>query len=185
MEDFTIKVVDMETKNIIRVFSNNSQITDMTFSFDAKWLLVSSLNCTIKTWDLILSQLIDCFLVATPCISLDMSPTGEFLATCHLDNLGIYLWSNITLYCPVSLRPLTSDHKPSVIDLPCVRADSSDDIDDEEEITDESGFLNDQEMDADVEYKSPEQIASELITLSELPASRWKNLLNIDEIKVG
>ena len=33
-------------------------------------------------------------------------------------------------------------------------------------------------------YTSPEQIAFELITLSLLPESRWKNLVYLDIIKV-
>jgi U3 small nucleolar RNA-associated protein 21 len=33
-------------------------------------------------------------------------------------------------------------------------------------------------------YKSPEQLANELITLSLLPESRWKNLVDLDIIKV-
>jgi hypothetical protein len=33
-------------------------------------------------------------------------------------------------------------------------------------------------------YKSPEQLANELITLSQLPESRWKNLINLDIIRV-
>lgn len=34
------------------------------------------------------------------------------------------------------------------------------------------------------EYVSPEQLAEQLITLSLLPDSRWKNLLHLDVIKV-
>jgi len=34
------------------------------------------------------------------------------------------------------------------------------------------------------EFASPEQIADSLVTLSLLPDSRWKNLLNLDAIKV-
>ena len=32
-------------------------------------------------------------------------------------------------------------------------------------------------------YTSPEQLAYELVTLSLLPESRWKNLINLDIIK--
>ena len=35
------------------------------------------------------------------------------------------------------------------------------------------------------EFKSPEQINEELITLSLLPTSRWLNLLHLDIIKVS
>lgn len=34
-----------------------------------------------------------------------------------------------------------------------------------------------------IEYESPEQLSEQLVTLSLLPESRWKNLLNLDVIK--
>lgn len=40
-----------------------------------------------------LLSLVDCFLVAMAPVSMSMSPTGDFLATTHVDSLGIYLWS--------------------------------------------------------------------------------------------
>lgn len=39
-------------------------------------------------------------------------------------------------------------------------------------------------MDGEPEYKSPEQISQELITLSDQPTSRWLNLLNLDVVKM-
>lgn len=39
-----------------------------------------------------LHSLIDCFLVDSAAVSLSMSPTGDFLASAHVDDLGIYLW---------------------------------------------------------------------------------------------
>lgn len=35
-----------------------------------------------------------------------------------------------------------------------------------------------------MEYVSPEQLGLQLVTLSSLPESRWKNLLSLDIIKV-
>lgn len=35
-----------------------------------------------------------------------------------------------------------------------------------------------------IEYESPQQLSEQLVTLSLLPESRWKNLLNLDVIKV-
>ncbi len=54
----------------------------------------------------------------------------------------------------------------------------------------ENGIDNtdgDDSMDIDDTYKrytSPEQLANELITLSLLPESRWKNLVDLDIIRV-
>lgn len=50
--------------------------------------------------------------------SLDLSPTGEYLATTHVDDLGVYLWCNATLYGHVTLRPLPADYVPKVVELP-------------------------------------------------------------------
>ncbi len=63
-------------------------------------------------------RLIDCFLAESPVSSLTFSPTGDFLATAHVDDLGIYLWSNKTIDSHVSLRPLPPDFVPSTADLP-------------------------------------------------------------------
>nr|DBA23366.1 TPA: hypothetical protein GDO54_014285 [Pyxicephalus adspersus] len=71
----------------------------------------TSVKCTIQS-------LIDCFLLDSAVVSLTMSPTGDFLATAHVDDLGIYLWSNKSLFSLISLRPLPSDYEPVVVMLP-------------------------------------------------------------------
>ncbi|NXW11501.1 WDR36 protein, partial [Fregetta grallaria] len=52
-DDFSISVLDIETRKIVRTFSgHHGRINDMTFSPDGRWLITSSMDCTIKTWDL-------------------------------------------------------------------------------------------------------------------------------------
>ena len=53
--------------------------------------------------------------------SLTMSPTSDFLATCHLDDVGVYLWSNKTLFAYVPLKPLPSNFVPQLVDMPTTR----------------------------------------------------------------
>uniref|UniRef100_A0A671SP93 WD repeat-containing protein 36-like n=1 Tax=Sinocyclocheilus anshuiensis TaxID=1608454 RepID=A0A671SP93_9TELE len=119
LDDFTIHILDMETRRTVRRFSGHrGQINDMTFSPDGRWLITASMDCTIRTWDLPSGSLVDCFLVDAAAVSLSMSPTGNFLASSHVDGLGIYLWSNNTLCSLVSLRPLPADYEPTVIMLP-------------------------------------------------------------------
>ncbi|XP_016396578.1 WD repeat-containing protein 36-like [Sinocyclocheilus rhinocerous] len=148
-------------------------ITTFTFSPDGRWLITASMDCTIRTWDLPSGSLVDCFLVDAAAVSLSMSPTGNFLASSHVDGLGIYLWSNNTLCSLVSLRPLPADYEPTVIMLPgtCPSRDTE-----EEDVLDAESS----EM---AEYISPAQLDEHLITLSLLPDSRWKNLLHLDIIK--
>ncbi|XP_028273149.1 WD repeat-containing protein 36 [Parambassis ranga] len=170
LDDFTLVVVDIETRRIVRKFAgHHGNINDMTFSPDGRWLVSVAMDCTVRTWDLPSGWLVDCFLVAMAPVCVSMSPTGDFLATAHVDSLGVYLWSNKSLCGPVGLRPLPSDYQPAVEMLPGVTADAA-----EEEVTSEE---------ADDVYQSAEQLGVELVTLSLLPESRWKSLLHLDDIK--
>lgn len=65
--------------------------------------------------------MIDYFEVDAAVTSLSLSPTGDFLATAHVDDIGVYLWSNMTLFTFVSLRPLHEDYEPGVLDLPTTK----------------------------------------------------------------
>ena len=59
-------------------------------------------------------SLLDAFLVDSAVTSLAFSPTSDFLVTTHVDDLGVYLWSNMTLYEHVALRPLPADYEPQL-----------------------------------------------------------------------
>ncbi|MFT7815671.1 WD repeat-containing protein 36 [Arapaima gigas] len=174
LDDFTVNVTDLETRRIVRKFSGHrGQINDTTFSPDGRWLITAAMDCTIRTWDLPSGSLVDCFLVDAAAVSLTFSPTGDFLASAHVDSLGIYLWSNKTLYSMVSLRPLPSDFEPAAVVLPGT-CSVQDDITEEDK---------DESSDEMIEYVSLEQLDKHLVTLSLMPDSRWKNLLNLDVIK--
>lgn len=173
LDDFSINVFDIETCKLVRRFpGHKGKINDMTYSPDGRWLLTASMDCTIKVWDFPSGCLIDCFLLDSPVVSLTMSPTGDFLATSHVDDLAIYLWSNKSLFSLISLRPLPSNYEPIVVMLPGASDETEEDIDEEEGASEDM-----------MEYESPEQLGEQLVTLSLLPDSRWKNLLNLDVIK--
>ncbi|XP_030624689.1 WD repeat-containing protein 36 [Chanos chanos] len=175
LDDFTLNVFDLETKRTVRRFSGHrGKINDMTFSPDGRWLITASMDCTVRTWDLPSGCLVDCFLVDNAVVSLSMSPTGNFLASAHVDTLGIYLWSNNALCSVVSLRPLPADHVPTVVMLPGTCPSQDEEEDKEIDEADSSEMA---------EYISPEQLNKQLVTLSLLPESRWKNLLHLDVIK--
>uniref|UniRef100_T1H515 Uncharacterized protein n=1 Tax=Megaselia scalaris TaxID=36166 RepID=T1H515_MEGSC len=119
LEDFTISILDCDTKAIIRRFEGHTaRINDATFSPDSRWLVTASMDSTIKIWDIPSSYMVDHFKVERPCVSLNMSPTGDFLATSHVNHLGVYLWANKKLFNHISLRSINPYSEAPYIDLP-------------------------------------------------------------------
>ncbi|RWS24154.1 WD-repeat protein-like protein [Leptotrombidium deliense] len=182
-DNYNVCIIDVEMKRVIREFgSHESRITDMTMSADVRWLIVASMDCSIRIWDLSFGKLVDHFLVCSPCVSLSMSPTGEFLATAHVQDLGVYLWANLSVYMPLNLRPLSEGHCPMLLDLPFVKADEKMIVDEEH---DNEQTVNNVEVDEELINieKECEAKTADLVTLSLIHSSRWKNLLSLDVIK--
>ncbi|KAK3090298.1 hypothetical protein FSP39_010724 [Pinctada imbricata] len=176
LDDFQVFIIDLDTRRVVRRFTGHKNaVTDMTFSPDARWLITSSMDSTVRVWDMPTGYLVDIFLLDSAVTSLSMSPTGDFLTTCHVDDVGVYLWSNMTLYSHVPLKQLPPDYEPVVMEMPSTkrRSEQVDETVDEEE-----------EDYCQSEFKSLEQISDELVTLSLLPKSRWHNLLNLDIVKM-
>lgn len=64
LENFNICILDCDTRTIVRQFTGHTaSITDACFSPDSRWLITSSMDCTIKIWDIPSSYLIDHFRV--------------------------------------------------------------------------------------------------------------------------
>lgn len=188
LENDTIEIMDLETKILVRKFPTSSRILDMTFSPDSRWLIVALNDKSIRTWDLSLGRMIDAFRLAEVCTSLSISSTGEFLATAHGNSLGINIWCNFQIYCPTPLRPISESHDslPPLLDMPFVRDDTEPAKDGDEQELDADDQIEVPEAlmsQADVTYVSPKQLHNELITQSGLPSSRWRNLLNIEEVR--
>lgn len=175
-----IEVMDLETRTLVRKFHAKSTMLDMTFSPDSRWLIVSFEDKSILTWDLSLGKLIDSFRLSSECTSLSISPTGEFLATAHKDSLGINIWCNYTIYCPTTLKPIDCEKLPPLLDMPFVRCD---DLSLEDQESEDRALPELVGESIEPAYISPDQLHESLITMSGLPSSRWKNLLNIDEIR--
>lgn len=170
-------MIDVEFRRVVRRFdgAHSSDIMDLTFNQSGHWLLTASLDKTIKIWDLTSASLIDVIGLLNPCLSLTFSPTGDYLATIHEGQFGIYLWASKYLYNPgISLKPLSFDYKPDeTVELPGTETVSG--IDGESE---------DEEMDQSIQlYASPLQLSDDLITLSGTPTPRWAHLSELDVIK--
>lgn len=54
--------------------------------------MTTSQDSVVRTFDVPTGQLVDAFRTRAVATSLTFSPTGDFLATTHVDSVGIYLW---------------------------------------------------------------------------------------------
>ncbi|KAL2834532.1 Utp21 specific WD40 associated putative domain-containing protein [Aspergillus cavernicola] len=176
-DDLSIRIVDMETKKIVReLWGCAGQINDFTFSHDGRWVVAASMDSIIRVWDLPTGHLIDIFRVSSTCTSLAMSPTGDFLATAHADGVGIGLWSNKSLFVPVSARNLNVD---GLYDATAPTSSGEGGVG----IIEAAFAQNDEQGDSDGPVLPTEQISREMLTLSVVPKNKWQTLVHMDLIK--
>ncbi|KAL2801894.1 Utp21 specific WD40 associated putative domain-containing protein [Aspergillus granulosus] len=176
-DDLSIRVVDMETKKIVReLWGCVGQINDFTFSNDGRWIIAASMDSVIRVWDLPTGHLIDLFRVSSTCTSLAMSPTGDFLATAHADGLGIGLWSNRSMFIPVSTRNLNIDNIQDS-NLPSSSGEGGVGVL-------EAAFTRDYEQgESDGPVLPTKQLSQGMLTLSLVPKNKWQTLVHMDLIK--
>ncbi|KAG4304068.1 hypothetical protein PORY_002591 [Pneumocystis oryctolagi] len=179
-DDLCIRVIDIETTKVVReLWGHTNRITDLVFSYDGRWLISSSLDSTIRTWDLPLGCLIDAFRTPSICTSLDFSPTGDFLATSHIDSFGITLWTNKSQFSHVLIRNI-QESEIKTINLPSISKEE------DSGIVDIS--LKNTPSNADIfhknDYISFKQIDKQILTLSSLSRFKLNTLRNLDIIKL-
>lgn len=118
--DFSVQIVNIKSGlKKVRSFPEVSQnrITDLCFSKpDSNWLIVSSLDKTIKVFDILTGSLIDWIQFKRAPLSMDFSLSGEFLATSHVGEKGIHLWSNKSFFQNLIIQKVPTE--PIKIDLP-------------------------------------------------------------------
>lgn len=179
-DDACVRVVDVESQRIVRKFTGHrNRITDLTFSNDGRWIVTCSLDSTIRTWDLPTGHMVDWFRVESVPVSVTFSPTGDFLATAHMDSVGVFLWANRSQFTEVTLR-----HIPPTVDIDdesamAISMPTTDGREDEETSRGEE-----QEASADeAPYMAAEKLTENMVTLSSQPKSKWQTLLNLATIK--
>jgi U3 small nucleolar RNA-associated protein 21 len=91
--DLVVRVYDVISAKLVRQFDGpKDRITDICFSADGKWILLSSMDGTIRIWDVIASKQLDAMLMDDPVTCVSLSPNMDMLATTHVAHNGIYLW---------------------------------------------------------------------------------------------
>lgn len=108
-DDWCVRVFDIESRQMVRNFQNghHSQITAVCFSGDSKWVLSASADGVVRTWDIVSAHCVDAFQCPKPVVAMAFSPKNDLLATAHVDDVGVFVWSNRAHYQMVFLRPVT------------------------------------------------------------------------------
>lgn len=195
-DDLQIQMYDIETFRLVRTFTGfRARILDMTFSPDGRWLVVSSLDGAVRTFDVPSGLLVDAFRPPSVATSLTFSPTADFLATTHVGSLGIFLWANRAQFTSVNLVGLEEEAvfdetTETGVELPTMRGmqEDGDEGDDALEHIDvgegelQRAYASQPQLFASKDSRSGEE-AEGLVTLSTMSRSRWMTLLNLDAIR--
>ncbi|GAA5850196.1 hypothetical protein JCM5353_004683 [Sporobolomyces roseus] len=175
-DDLVVRVIDIETKRVVRELAGaRGQILDLAFSPDSRWIITASQDSIIRTFDVPTGNLVDAFRTKSVATSLSFSPSGDFLATTHVDSVGVYLWANRAQFAEVSLLTFVEEESLEDVALPTVQGLAADDS---------LSSLTAPTRWEDVQpYTTPDQLSEGLLTLSLMPRSKWATLLNLETIK--
>ncbi|XP_027924771.1 WD repeat-containing protein 36 isoform X1 [Vigna unguiculata] len=179
-DDLTIRLFDVVALRLVRKFEGHTdRITDLCFSEDGKWLLSSSMDGSLRIWDVILARQLDAIHVDIPITALSLSSNMDILATTHVDQNGVYLWVNQSMFSSTSnIDSYASGREVVSVKLPSISSvERSQDEHSEEPV-------NAPQPKDDLDFPTQDKQIPELVTLSLLPKSQWQNLINLDIIKV-
>ncbi len=88
---------------------------------DSKWLICSSLDKHIRVFDILTGALVDWIKFNSAPLSVDFSPTGEYLITSHVNQKSVFLWSSKAFFSQVVIEKVPE--APIEIGLPKVNAE--------------------------------------------------------------
>jgi len=184
-----------------------ASITDMIFSPRCKWLLVSTMDGSVRVYDLMSGLIIDWFQFKNAVTSMSFAVNNTFLATSHQNTMGLHIWANkhhFTLSMlrnvgnqPIKMDKIEDDEQQkekekmllvSDIMKEAINRNEEDDSSsfdsDLDDVLDQNGFDQDEEEEIELPDIASLHLtdSNELITMSSNPRSRWKNLANWDSI---
>lgn len=177
-DDMVLRLYDVIALRMVRKFEGHGdRVTDLCFSEDGKWLISSSMDGSLRIWDIILARQIDAICVDVPITAVSLSPAMDILATSHVDQNGVYLWVNQAMFSGSSnVESYSSGKKVRSVQMPAVSSRSEEDS----------------PPDSDNQYQTMSSLSvplvdhqiPNLVTLSLLPRSQWQSLSNLDIIKL-
>lgn len=181
-EDFTIRLIDVDTKKIARQFHGcKNRITDFCWSHDGRWIIAASEDCVIRVWDVPSGNMIDGFCLEKPCIALAMAESNEYLATALEGEIGVNLWINMALFRKHVPARQISEAEIGPLARPQLGKRAGEVV---ATIVSEAAAADNEDGNiSTLATPALDQLESQLMTLSLVPRSKWQTLLHLDEIK--
>lgn len=104
LSDNSLEMWDMLTlKRGRRFVAHTHTLLDACFSHDNKYIFSTSLDSTLKIFDVAQNAMIANLVLDRPIVSIDSSPNGDFLISVFANSKEINLWHNL-----VDILPWTS-----------------------------------------------------------------------------
>ncbi|KAA8915411.1 hypothetical protein TRICI_002444 [Trichomonascus ciferrii] len=177
LDNLSIVVIDITTRKLVReLWGHENRITSFDFTVDGRWIISAGLDSTIRTWDIPSGGCIDAVRVPSVVTCLRVSPNGEWLATAHVQGVGIQLWTQKSQFSKVAVRHISEDEVRDM-DLPNVAGEGGANI--------VEGAFDEEDENVDTaSYTSPAQLDEKLLTLSLQPRSKFNTLRNLEAIKL-
>lgn len=179
-DDLVIRLYDVMQLRMVRKFEGHTdRITDICFSEDGKWLISSSMDGSLRIWDIVLARQIDATYVDVAISALSLSPNMDVLATTHVGQNGVYLWVNQTMFSASSnVHSYASGKEVVHVKMPSISSIEGSEDNDASQTTDKSPENQDTSIVLKFDQKIPD-----LVSLSLLPKTQWQSLINLDIIK--
>ena len=196
-QDRVVRVYDIVTYKLSRRFSGHTrEISDLAFSPDGRRLLSSSLDGTMRIWDMPTGRCLSWLTFDAPVLSMAMSHSGEYLSLTQAGKDGIYMYVDRSLYETVHFwkeptAPTSVQDSVALIDQPDEQIENRDGLIHQEGDMEGDAEEN-QEMDvmpvqAQVETgasrESKTQRGEGLITMAAVARAYWTSLFNLEAIK--
>ncbi|POW02636.1 hypothetical protein PSHT_12028 [Puccinia striiformis] len=182
--DHQIRILDTDTFETIRQLRGFTKpILDMTMTADSRWLVATSADSVIRTFDLPTGAMIDAFRTASVATSVTFSPSGDFLASAHVDSVGIFLWVNRAQFSGFSYKSLPENYQIPLLETPILDGVEDKPTEELEAMLRPDAWGSDPSPESHSDALNSEPLEEGLITLSCMPKSKWQTLLNLEIIK--
>eukprot|EP00177_Eucheuma_denticulatum_P002300 GFKZ01004123.1.p1 GENE.GFKZ01004123.1~~GFKZ01004123.1.p1 ORF type:complete len:988 (+),score=137.04 GFKZ01004123.1:102-3065(+) len=187
--DFCIYIYDGASRRLARHFAAHiAPILDFCFDPNGRRIVSASMDGTIRTWDLPSGRIIDTLHCEDTPTSVAVAPSGEYIASTHVNSLGISLWVDTSKFTSLVMlrQQLKEEDEATTVDP----AEEEENLENEQldvDKPDSSGNSESQKVEISYGNKLKHPITTplsdQLATLSSKPSAHWTTLKNLQAIK--